>query len=301
MKAVELLINMVCDHMKTEDASVYTHPIAYASKGNSLSADKMRKMINTLQNELKKHKIPVLCESSDGQWAPLAFYGEDKFPLTLLHLQKLSWNSANSLSKRGAIAKLLNISSVPTDDLKFIAQTSYEPNSCSMIGNVSLFMNQTNNRKDISISCNRGQVKFCGLLKHVNLGIAVTQQEMLKCRTEKPKKVIGMTESEVNLLSTLTFEYISDVLDPTEEYNMDIQLENVLSNECIKILDDICIALWNVDNNKWQDATRTSIFPVYLLIKTNFCLTADILNLIVLVMSSRLIMNVPCLLELITK
>ena len=62
MKAVELLIYMVCDRMKTEDASVYTHPIAYASKGNSLSADIIRKMINTLQNELKKHKIPVLCE-----------------------------------------------------------------------------------------------------------------------------------------------------------------------------------------------------------------------------------------------
>ena len=70
-----------------------------------------------------------------------------------------------------------------------------------------------------------------------------------------------MTESEMNLLSTLPFEYISEVVNLAEEYNSDIQLENVLSNECIKILDDICIALQNVDNNKWQDATRTSIFP----------------------------------------
>ena len=56
-----------------------------------------------------------------------------------------------------------------------------------------------------------------------------------------------MTESEMNLLSTLLFEYISEVVNPAEEYNSDIQLENVLSDECIKILDDICIALWNVD------------------------------------------------------
>ena len=100
------------------------------------------------------------------------------------------------------------------------------------------------------------------MLRHVNLkNIDVSAQEVLKCRTDKPKKVIGMTESEMNLLSTLPFEYISEVVNPAEEYNSDIQLENVLSDECIKILDDICIALQNVDKNKWQDATRTSIFP----------------------------------------
>ena len=263
-KAVELLIYMICDtdRMKTEDASVYTHPVAYALKGNSLSAEKMYRMINTLRNKLKEHNIPVLCESSDGQWAPLVFYSEDKFPLTLLHLQKLSWSSVTALSKCGAIAKLLNISSVPLDDLKFIEHTSYQLNSCSMIGNVSVFMNHTNNLKNISISCNGGQVQYCGLLRYVNLkDIDVSAQEVLKCRTDKPKKVIGMTESEMNLLSTLPFEYISEVVNPAEEYNSDIQLENVLLDECIKILDDICVALQNVNKNKWQDATRTSIFP----------------------------------------
>ena len=170
-KAVELLIYMICDtdRMKTEDTSVYTHPVAYALKGNSLSAERMCRMINTLRNKLKEHNIPVLCESSDVQWAPLVFYGEDKFPLTLLHLQKLSWSSTTALSKHGAIAKLLNISSVPIDDLKFIEQTSYQPNSCSMIGNISIFISHTNNLKNISISCNGGEVQYCGLLRHVNL------------------------------------------------------------------------------------------------------------------------------------
>ena len=94
-----------------------------------------------------------------------------------------------------------------------------------------------------------------------------------------------MTESEINLLSTLPFEYISDVLNLAEEYNSDIQLENVLSDECIKILDDICIALWNVNNKKWQDATRTSIFLSLLAKLTdNFCQTTDILNLTVQLM-----------------
>ena len=166
-----------------------------------------------------------------------------------------------ALSKCGAIAKLLNTSSVPLDDLKFIEHTSYQPNSCSMIGNVSIFMNHTNNLKNTSISCNGGQIQYCGLLRYVNLeDIDVSAQEVLKCRTDKPKKVIGMTESEINLLSTLPFEYISEVVNPAEEYNSDIQLENVLSDERIKIL-DICVALQNVDKNKWQDATRTSIFP----------------------------------------
>ena len=105
--------------------------------------------------------------------------------------------------------------------------------------------------------------------------IDVSAQEVLKCRIDKPKKVIGMTESEMNLLSTLPFEYISEVVNPAEEYNSDIQLENVFSDECIKILDDICVALRNVDKNKWQDATRTSIFPSQ---QTNFCQNADILN-----------------------
>ena len=99
------------------------------------------------------------------------------------------------------------------------------------------------------------------LLRHVNLkNIDISAQEVLKYRTDKPKKVIGMTESEINLFSTLPFEYVSEVVNLAEEYNSDIQLENVLSNECIKILDDICTALQNVNNNKWQDATRTSIF-----------------------------------------
>lgn len=182
---------MICspDRMKTDDISVYTHPIAYVLKGNSLSADEMHKMLNKLCNELKRHNIPVLSESSFGQWAPLAFYAEDKFPQTLLHLQKLSWSSDNSFSKRDAIAKLLNISSVQNEDLKFIAETCYAPNSCSMIGNVSVFMTTVNSTKHISITSNGGQVKFYGLLRHVNLkGIDVTEQEMMKCKTKKPKK-----------------------------------------------------------------------------------------------------------------
>lgn len=78
-----------------------------------------------------------------------------------------------------------------------------------------------------------------------------------------------MTETEVNLLSTLPFSYISDVLDPTEDYTTELQLKNVLSNDHIHILDDICITLCNVNNDKWQNASRTSLFLVYLLIKTN--------------------------------
>ena len=236
-------------------------------------------MMNTLRNKLKEHNIPVLCESSDGQWAPLVFYSEDKIPLTLLHLQKLPWSSVTALSKCAAIAKLLNISSMSLDDLKFIEHTSYQPNSCSMIGNVSVFMNHTNNLKKISISCNGGQVQYCGLLKYVNLkDIDVSAQEVLKCRTDKPKKVIGMTESEMNLLSTLLFEYISEVVNPAEEYNSDIQLENVLSDEHIKILDDICVALWNVNKNKCRMQPEHQFFQIYLPTKTNFCQNADILN-----------------------
>ena len=108
--------------------------------------------------------------------------------------------------------------------------------------------------------------------------IDVSAEEVLKCRTDKPKKVIGMTESEMNLLSTLPFEYIYEVVNPAEEYNSDIQLESVPSDVRIKILNDICVALQNVNKNKWQAATRTSIFQVYLPTKTNFCLNADILN-----------------------
>ena len=86
------------DRIKGENMESYIHPVGYVLKGPSLPVSKMHNIINHLQNDLKHSGVDVICETSDGQWANMCFENADGFPLTLLHLQKKSWNAVNNLS-----------------------------------------------------------------------------------------------------------------------------------------------------------------------------------------------------------
>ena len=66
---------------------------------------------------------------------PICFENADGFRLTLLHLQKKSWNAANNLSRKGVLNKLCDLSGITKDYLLRISETEYEQAQCSVIGN----------------------------------------------------------------------------------------------------------------------------------------------------------------------
>ena len=128
----------------------------------------MCNIINHFQNDLKHSGVDVICEMSDGQWANMCFENADGFPLTLLHLQKKSWNAANNLNRKGVLNKLCDLSGITKDDLLLISETEYEPGQCSIIENATIFMNYAGNQCKLSVASNGGHVQFYGLLRHIN-------------------------------------------------------------------------------------------------------------------------------------
>ena len=116
-------------------------------KGNSLPVKKTRSLVDIQRSAFHEHNIPILCESFDGQWANLAFESEDRFPLTLVHLQKRSWSNAYNLSRRSALMKICDLSSVRSGDLEYLSNMHFEVNQCSIAGNISIFMKEIDGEK----------------------------------------------------------------------------------------------------------------------------------------------------------
>ena len=266
-KATELLIFMASDsnRMKGCEQMNYSHPTGYVLKGNSLPVYKMRSLVNIQRNAFKKENIPILCESFDGQWANLAFESSDGFPLTQIHLQKCSWNNACNLSRRSAVMKICDLSSVSTSDLEYLSRMRFEKDQCSIAGNISIFMKFINGEKNISLASNGGHIVFCGLLHHINLkGINPTQQELLKSQENRKttsSTKTGLQNMDVNILSTLPQTVIDEIC---EEQNVqlvhNLDLHKALTSEKMHLLEDICEALHSVDD-KWAGCTPENIYP----------------------------------------
>ena len=251
-KATEMLIFMMSDtdRIKSENMENYTHPVGYVLKGPSLPVFKMHNIINHLQNTLKQSGVEVICETSDGQWANMCFKSADGFPLTLLHLQKRTWNAA----RWGVLNKLCDLSCITKDDLVHILETPYKPALCSITGNATIFMNFNGNQRQLSVASNGGHVKFCGLLRHINWSdIDITKEELLKSQVSsgKPPKNIGLLNSDFNILTTLPDDLIHDIA--TDMGNVDpcnLNLDEVLTSEKFNILEDICNFLKLLDENR---------------------------------------------------
>ena len=150
------------NRIKGNDQVSCSHPTGYVLKGNSLPVKKMCSLVDIQRNAFHMKSIPILCESFDGQWANLAFESADGFPLTLVHLQKRSWTNACDLSKRSAVMKICDLSSVSSSDLEYLSHMPFENNQCSIAGNISIFMKQINGEKHISLASNGGNIIFCG-------------------------------------------------------------------------------------------------------------------------------------------
>ena len=251
--------------MKGNDQVSYSHSTGYILKGNSLPVKKMRSLVDIQRNAFHMKSIPILCESFDGQWANLAFESADGFPLTLVHLQKHSWSNACNLSKRSAVMKICDLSSVSSSDLEYLSHMHFENNQCSIAGNISIFMKHINGEKHISLASNGGHIIFCGLLRHINMkGINPTLQELSKSQENRKSACTtksGLRNTDVNVLSTLPQNVIDDMC---KEQNVQLvhhlDLHKALTSEKVHLLEDICEALHSVDE-KWADCTPENIYP----------------------------------------
>ena len=103
-KATEVLVFMCSDtdRMKQTSADNYTSIIGYALKGPSLLLAQVRGMLELILEKTQKSGVHVLCTCSDVQWWPLCTRNTGA-PLTLLELQKRSWETASKLEMKGII------------------------------------------------------------------------------------------------------------------------------------------------------------------------------------------------------
>ena len=92
-------------------------PIAYAPKGYSLSIEKLREMIDVVQNKCKAEGIDVLCKATDGQWARNCMRSKEGKPLKHIQYQKDVWNKFCRNSKVVLLETLMGYSKVDGDCL----------------------------------------------------------------------------------------------------------------------------------------------------------------------------------------
>ena len=118
-KATEVLVFMCSDTdcMKQTSADTNTSIIGYALKGPSLPVAQIRGMLHQILEKTQQSEVHILCTCSDGQWWPLCTCNNTGAPLTVLELQKRSWETASKLGMKAIIKKLGCISSVNIEHL----------------------------------------------------------------------------------------------------------------------------------------------------------------------------------------
>ena len=263
--------------MKLLNDDTYTHPVAYAMKGYSLNVKTMRQLVDKLRNALHEKNIPVLCECFDGQWANLAFKSEDGEPLTLLHLLNKSWEMASHLSRRNILLKLRNMSMIKTVDLVSVTQLVTYGALIAQSGNITMSVCEKPSGKIYySLNSNGGHLVEKMLLCHVSLHKVRNITDKFG-RNEKQYELDnrnkkGLTENDIDLISTLQPDLFHDICDDFETENLgyEIGLEDFLLSPKLQILQRILVQLREFGkSDKWSDYTEEDLFPHILMEKNS--------------------------------
>ena len=99
-KATEAIVFLCSDLDRIyEKSSLRWTPINWFPKGYSLSTDVMRKIMENVLNECKKHGVHVPAISFDGQWHNISTRSVHNDPLTILQLIKDVWKEAEKKQK----------------------------------------------------------------------------------------------------------------------------------------------------------------------------------------------------------
>lgn len=107
---------------------LYSLPIAFGMKGNSLPCKMLREMIEHVLDACSKAGLYVPVCSFDGQWYRIAVRDQNEFPLTLLQLQKDIYHEVKRMSVSEITNKIcnMNLVSVNTIDQKIDEQRTID-------------------------------------------------------------------------------------------------------------------------------------------------------------------------------
>lgn len=96
---------------------LYSLPIAFGMKGNSLPCKILREMIEHVLDACSKAGLYVPVCSFDGQWYRIAVRDQNEFPLTLLQLQKDIYHEVKRMSVSEITNKICNMNLVSVDTI----------------------------------------------------------------------------------------------------------------------------------------------------------------------------------------
>ena len=122
----ELLVFMITDKDRKQQRNIpYSYPVAYALKGACMNNSHLQYMVDKVHTELQKRNIPILCETSDGQWHK--HITENKLSMHLMKLHgRDTWNKCCALSKDKCIEKINQMSIVKKSTLQQILSASLD-------------------------------------------------------------------------------------------------------------------------------------------------------------------------------
>jgi hypothetical protein len=277
-KATEIFLFMMSDldRITKEDKTPYTFPLCYAMKGNSLSGEKLREMLRDVENFLQHNKIPLSCQVFDGQWSHVCLKTKCGKPLTLLQLQKYTWNQVSCKNRAKVMETFMDISSTGEhfqDELanikRYIHSISYP------IGNTAISVKtKSSGEKVISIGSLGGKISFPGLMEQVKLHKLPTNLSpsmLTKLRTEK---VVGLQVGERDIASLLNEDEYPDMDDDISCMNLNEDelpdlpeqerttgtLHRILLSPACPLLRELCCALQKL-NDKWLGIKPDDIYP----------------------------------------
>ena len=122
-RATEVLVFMVSDLDRLYKPEIpHSVPVAYGLQGRSLTANTMRKMLKFVISECSKKGLYVPVFSSDGQWYNLYVKDSNDRPLTILQLQKVTWNKVKKLKKNELVDKISAVNAINSDLTTFSEQ-----------------------------------------------------------------------------------------------------------------------------------------------------------------------------------
>ena len=120
-QASEVLVFMATNKDRIQSDTVpYSLPVAYAMKGSSMTNDDLRFMISRLRSELRKRKIPIICEVFDGQWHSYITHDNNGKSLTKLGWRH-KWQEVSNYSKQKCLEILVNCCRVQPANIQIMS------------------------------------------------------------------------------------------------------------------------------------------------------------------------------------
>ena len=277
-QASEVCVFMLNDKDRIHDANVpHCSPVAYGLKGQSMSNEDLRYMVNKVRNELHQRSIPILVEIYDGQWQNLVMHSEDGFPLNLLQLARLTWNRISKMKKEKLLEEMTSTCKIKQGDKDLL--------QFQRISNNTMLMNvqcQRLNNGGISLTSLGGNLFPCPVAQFflpVLTASVWSQKDVLMSENETMKpagKQLGLRSHERNLLCALNQDILDEIGDLVEAHVADEEfdddtlpdldgapslLEQSLTTQKFNILQSICKELRELDQERWGWITPDHLYP----------------------------------------